>query len=51
MHGIVPVGEAMLKNIDPIQCCCTLDPSAERQRKEQRIRYSRRDPGAAIRIP
>ena len=24
MHGIVPVGEVILKNIDPNQCCCTL---------------------------
>ena len=24
MHGIVPVGEVILKNIDPIQRCCTL---------------------------
>jgi RimJ/RimL family protein N-acetyltransferase len=24
MHGIVPVGEVILKNIDPNQRCCTL---------------------------
>ena len=24
MHGIVPVGEVTLKNIDPNQRCCTL---------------------------